>query len=120
MTNRYRTPVRARAHWRFAFGSTGVMITGTEGHEETPTMTVRTFVFCDVCNSQGIRSIELRRSPARHGGRRVTDDRSWFEGTQEEAAAAGWEIDQAGRHICRRCMASASERARSDLATAGH
>jgi hypothetical protein len=62
-------------------------------------------MFCDVCNQQGIRYIEQKRSTQRGdtGGRRITDGRAWFEGSLEEAIKAGWLHDN-GRHICPKCQ----------------
>ena len=44
---------------------------------------LRVIIFCDICNQQGVRYIEQQRSTQRgdDGGRRVTDGRSWYEGT---------------------------------------
>jgi len=70
-------------------------------------MTLRTFIFCDHCNSQGIRLADRRRrSPwqRRLQGRRQSDGRSWFEGTEAEAIAAGWHTSQIGRHTCPGCV----------------
>lgn len=69
-------------------------------------MAVRTFVFCDVCNPQGIRYVEQRRTPKRDRphGRRVTDGRAWHEGSAADAARSGWKVSTDGsRHICPRC-----------------
>lgn len=73
-----------------------------------PNMAVRTFVFCDICNPQGIRYVEQRRAPKgdRPHGRRVTDGRAWFEGAAEQAELEGWKTSPDGnRHICPRCHA---------------
>ena len=69
-------------------------------------MAIRSFLFCDICNPQAVRSVELRRSPKRPGGRRLSDGRSWFEGSLEEAVSAGWKIDSDGNHICKRCAST--------------
>ena len=69
-------------------------------------MAVRTFVFCDICNPQGIRYVEQRRTPKgdRPHGRRVTDGRAWYEGSTTDAARAGWKISTDGaHHVCPRC-----------------
>jgi len=65
---------------------------------------LRVIIFCDICNQQGIRYIEQKRSSQRGdaGGRRLTDGRAWFEGSLEEALAEGWYYDD-GLHICPRC-----------------
>ncbi len=77
-------------------------------------MSERTFVFCDFCNQTGIRSVEQRRDSRRgdRQGRRVSDDRSWFEGDVGEALSAGWYALADGRHVCPRCQE------RSQLASA--
>jgi hypothetical protein len=66
---------------------------------------LRVIIFCDICNQQGIRYIEQQRSVQRGDveGRRVTDGRSWFEGSLEEAIGEGWSYDN-GIHICPRCI----------------
>ena len=68
-------------------------------------MTVRTFLFCDICNPYGTRNVELRRDMTRSDkeGRRISDDRAWFEGDEVEAVATGWRVLADGRHICPRC-----------------
>ncbi len=68
-------------------------------------MSIRTFIFCDICNRSGIRQLEQRRGPNRSAshGRRITDGRAWFEGSVTEAQQAGWIIDEHDRHICKRC-----------------
>ena len=65
---------------------------------------LRTFIFCDICNQHGLRYIEQNRSSKRGdvGGRRVTDGRSWYGGSLEEALKLGWMYDD-GEHICPRC-----------------
>ncbi len=66
---------------------------------------LRVIIFCDICNPQGIRSIEQTRSVLRGDkeGRRLIDDRSWFEGSLEEALKAGWK-EKGSEHICPRCQ----------------
>ena len=68
-------------------------------------MTIRTFIFCDICNPQGIRNIEYRRRPRERdrNGRRISDGRSWIEGHLTDAINAGWTVDQQGQHICPAC-----------------
>lgn len=67
-------------------------------------MTIRTFIFCDICNPQCVRSIEFRRAPrnSERGGRRISDGRSWFEGSLSNAASQGWLITDTN-HICPAC-----------------
>jgi len=69
-------------------------------------MSIRTFVFCDICNPQGLRSIEFRRTPRdeQRNGRRISDGRAWFEGKPEMARQAGWRCTPDDRHICPHCQ----------------
>jgi len=69
-------------------------------------MTIRTFIFCDICNPQGIRNIEYRRRPRERdrNGRRISDGRSWIEGNLSEAKENGWIINPNGQHICPVCQ----------------
>jgi len=66
-------------------------------------MSVRQFVFCDVCNTTGIRQVEERRSHLRAGGRRRNDDRAWVEGCRDAAGEQGWVVDVQDRDVCDRC-----------------
>lgn len=68
-------------------------------------MAIRSFIFCDICNPQAIRYVEQRRGPRGDGtnGRRLTDGRSWFDGTEAAAAAEGWTVAD-GHHVCPRCQ----------------
>lgn len=71
-------------------------------------MSVRTFLFCDVCNPRGIRIPEQRRDMHRreHPGRRITDGRSWFEGTLTQAVNEHqWITDGNGSYVCPTCAA---------------
>ena len=71
-------------------------------------MSRRDFIFCDICNDRAIRVIEERRGPSRgelYTGRRIIDGRAWFDGTNEEAQAVGWLIEEEDRHVCPRCRA---------------
>ncbi|MCP4043254.1 MAG: hypothetical protein GY731_15065 [Gammaproteobacteria bacterium] len=70
-------------------------------------MSVRTFVFCDICNPRGIRCPEQRRGGGRgdRGSRRISDDRAWFEGNVETAVDEhGWKLTQDGAHVCPHCL----------------
>jgi hypothetical protein len=68
-------------------------------------MAHRSFIFCDICNPQAVREVEMRRASGRDGmGRRITDGRVWFDGTDEEALAAGWVAAEDGQHICPACF----------------
>ncbi len=74
-------------------------------------MSIRTFIFCDICNPQGLRSIEFRRAPRVNdrGGRRVSDGRAWYEGSIYEAIkSAGWVVGKEGEHICPTCQNNTS------------
>ena len=55
-------------------------------------MSIRTFIFCDVCNPLGIRCPEKRRDVHRDPliGRRHTDGRAWIEGDSAYAVERGW------------------------------
>jgi len=69
-------------------------------------MSIRSFIFCDICNPQGLRSIEFRRSP-REGdreGRRLSDGRAWFDGDLSAALNSGWKYTKDGQHICPTCQ----------------
>lgn len=69
-------------------------------------MSIRSFVFCDICNPEGRRHVEERRGPrdeAQSTGRRIGDGRAWFEGSLEEACQSGWVITAQGKHVCARC-----------------
>jgi len=68
-------------------------------------MSIRTFIFCDICNPQGLRSIEFRRSPrtSDREGRRISDGRAWFDGDMSHAIENGWRTDKKGQHICPSC-----------------
>lgn len=74
-------------------------------------MSVRTFIFCDICNPMGIRMVEVRRNGQRgtYEGRRLTDGRAWFEGSAEEAKSLGWAVTLDGRHVCAGCTARHKE-----------
>ena len=69
-------------------------------------MTIRSFVFCDICNPQALRSVEFRRSPRENerNGRRLSDGRAWFEGSISDALSSGWTIDSSEQHICPACQ----------------
>jgi hypothetical protein len=68
-------------------------------------MTIRQFIFCDICNPQAVRSIEFRRAPRKdeRTGRRISDGRAWFEGELKVAIDQGWTLTLAGQHICPSC-----------------
>jgi len=67
-------------------------------------MSIRSFIFCDICNPQGLRSIEFRRRPRdERTGRRLSDGRAWFEGNISTAVEIGWSINLDGEHICPVC-----------------
>ena len=69
-------------------------------------MARRSFIFCDICNPLAIRYIEMRRVMGRDSriGRRLTDGRNWFDGTDEEAERAGWITTEDGQHVCPACF----------------
>ncbi len=75
-------------------------------------MSIRTFIFCDVCNPMGERDVIDRRNPDRHtneGGRRFTDNRAWFEGNLREAHDAGWRVTDDDKNLCPVCAARHDE-----------
>ena len=79
-------------------------------------MTTRTFVFCDICNPDALRNLELRRSPDRgdYGGRRNTDGRAWIGRDVETAIQEhGWILTTGGAHICPHCMEQAQQSRKS-------
>ena len=65
-------------------------------------MSIRTFIFCDICNPQALRSIEFRRGPREEerNGRRLSDGRAWFEGDLSSASTSGWLIDTKLQQMC--------------------
>lgn len=71
-------------------------------------MSLKTFVFCDLCNPLCIHQVD-RREQGREGiasaGRRFTDNYSWVEGEPGEIADSGWIVTSNNKHICPRCYA---------------
>jgi len=69
-------------------------------------MARRSFIFCDICNPLAIRYVEMRRATGRDVriGRRVSDGRNWFDGSDEEATLAGWVATDDGQHVCPACF----------------
>lgn len=68
-------------------------------------MTQRSFIFCDICNPQAVRMVEGRRGAHRaRDGRRNSDGRMWFEGSDEDARSYGWLATEDGRHVCPDCV----------------
>lgn len=70
-------------------------------------MSRRSFIFCDLCNVMATRAIEMRRGG--HGrdsrdGRRVSDGRAWFDGSDEQAQQRDWLI-AGDHHVCPLCVA---------------
>lgn len=68
-------------------------------------MSIRSFIFCDTCNPQGIRVMEFRRRARDNSrnGRRISDGRAWFDGDLSHAKRQGWQIDPDGQHTCPVC-----------------
>lgn len=69
-------------------------------------MSIRTFIFCDICNPQGLRPVEFRRAPRENEreGRRISDGRAWYEGSVYETVnSVGWLVGEDGEHICPAC-----------------
>ena len=75
-------------------------------------MSIRTIIFCDICNPQGLRTIEFRRAPRQDtSGRRISDGRSWYQGSVFEAVdSAGWVISEEGKHICPNCKVADTDK----------
>ncbi|WP_126454971.1 hypothetical protein [Sulfuriflexus mobilis] len=69
-------------------------------------MSIRTFIFCDVCNPQAIRSIHN----ADHFGRRISDGRAWYEGPIHEASKLGWVVTHEDHNVCPDCHQKGLER----------
>jgi hypothetical protein len=71
---------------------------------------LRVIVFCDICNPQRIRYIEQQRNSERgdEGGRRITDGRSWYEGSLTEAEQIVWIMD-GDKHFFPKCEARQNE-----------
>jgi hypothetical protein len=69
-------------------------------------MARRSFIFCDICNPLALRAIEMRRNGGRdiRDGRRLSDGRAWFDGSDHEAKTAGWVVADDGQHICQTCF----------------
>ncbi len=69
-------------------------------------MARRSFIFCDICNPLALRAIELRRTSGRDNrdGRRLSDGRAWFDGSNTEAKLSGWLVADDGQHICPACF----------------
>lgn len=79
-------------------------------------MVDRKFIFCDICNPQGVRVPEQRRNAKRDAreGRRITDGRMWFDGDIHEAVAShGWRVTADGQHVCPYCLEIIEEVKRS-------
>lgn len=69
-------------------------------------MSIRTIVFCDLCNAEGVRYVEQRRGHGRgdRSGRRFSDGRAWFDGGIDHAIrGAGWVTTPDGQHVCPHC-----------------
>jgi DNA transposition AAA+ family ATPase len=70
-------------------------------------MSIRTFIFCDICNPQATRAIEYRRSTrlGARTGRRISDGRAWIEASLESAVEKhGWRRTEEGLHVCPACQ----------------
>ena len=69
-------------------------------------MARRSFIYCDICNPLALRAIEMRRTTGRDSrdGRRLSDGRAWFDGSDHEAKQSGWVVADDGQHICQACF----------------
>lgn len=65
-------------------------------------MSIRTFIFCDACNPQGLR-IE---NDGLLKNRRSTDYRTWYEGDEIDAEKYGWKKTADGFNLCPKCQQS--------------
>lgn len=65
-------------------------------------MSIRTFIFCDGCNPQGVRNVYENSQY----DRRNSDGRSWYEGTLEDAVKLGWEVSSDNTTLCPHCIES--------------
>jgi len=65
----------------------------------------RGFIFCDACNSMGIREIDHDEEvpKAKIKRRRILDLRAWYDGDKEHAVRDGWAAPDADMHFCPRC-----------------
>lgn len=63
-------------------------------------MSKRTFIFCDSCNPQGIRT----DNKGFLYSRRACDARSWYEGDEKGASKIGWETTDEGLNVCPKCQ----------------
>ncbi|MGZ5056435.1 MAG: hypothetical protein ACXWAT_16040 [Methylobacter sp.] len=68
-------------------------------------MSIRTIIFCDICNPRGIKTTEFRRAHRENepAGRRITENRSWIEGEIADAVENGWLCTAEDQHICPIC-----------------
>ena len=65
-------------------------------------MSKRTFIFCDACNQQGIRTDNRGFLYSR----RACDAWAWYEGEEEGASIIGWKKTSDGLNICPKCQCS--------------
>lgn len=63
-------------------------------------MTIRTLIFCDVCNPLGLRT----ENDGFLKNRRETDFRTWYEGGEKDAEKSGWTKTAGGRNLCPKCQ----------------
>lgn len=63
-------------------------------------MTTRTFIFCDICNPQGLRNLSVNPENKENSGKLY----AWFEGHVDQAAKLGWGTTDKGLNLCPRCV----------------
>lgn len=63
-------------------------------------MSKRTFIFCDSCNPQGIRTDNRGYLYSR----RACDSWSWYEGDETSSLKTGWELTDEGKNVCPKCQ----------------
>jgi hypothetical protein len=68
-------------------------------------MSIRKIIFCDICNSRGIKTVEFRRARRENEptGRRITEGRAWIEGEITDAVKNGWLCTSENQHVCPIC-----------------
>lgn len=67
-------------------------------------MSKRTFIFCDACNQQGIKT----DNKGFLYSRRACDAWAWYEGEEKGASIIGWETTDDGLNICPKCQRNES------------
>jgi len=67
-------------------------------------MTVKTLIFCDICNAHCVQQVDRRKKIRDDStGRRFSDAGAWIEGDLENISEFGWIVTSKNKHICPRC-----------------